>query len=367
MKRIQIFTCLVFLILLSCVQALAQESSGLNDPALTKFQIVEAKASTETLERRADDESLSAVVQRRFPKAILIQETLADSGRQAVTFRLAKKEGVIDAILIDYGTHLQLHKDELKLRQKENGKNGDGDVTATEPTLALATSTSNPYTNNCSGVTRTPGNPYPCCNTYYQNCTYFAWEQAYRFWGDALPSAGNARDWAANLSAKGYPVASTSGPGLYNIGVNSTLASGVGHVAWTMEISNNMVLVWEQSCGVNTNGFSQTWRSIATFNRGFVQTKKALPSPYVNGHSPQNLVSSGSLQPVVFWGGNFNAGLRAVVTFPSGGRTTLKDSALRPEYASVTANMVLGSPGWWSIQIFNENGKYSGMYYFYVN
>lgn len=366
MKKIKIITCLVSLMILSCVQALAQDVSGYNDPSLTNFQIFEAKASTETLERRADGESLSALVNRRFPKAILVQETLADGGRVAITFRLPKKEGVVDAILIDYGTHLELHKDELTLRPKRNTKNDGSDVTTTEPSLALATSTSSAYTNNCSGVTRSPGNPYPCCNTYYQNCTYFAWEQAYRFWGDALPSAGNATNWATNLSANGYPVAPTSGPGLYNIGVNSTLSSA-GHVAWTMEISNNMVLVWEQSCGVTTNGFSQTWRSIATFNKGFVQTKKALPSPYVNGNSPQNLVSSGSLQSVVFWGGNFNAGLRAVVTFPNGGRTTLKDSALHPDYASVTAYMVLGSPGWWSIQIFNENGKYSGMYRFYVN
>ena len=365
MRRVSIITCLAFLIVIGRVHALAQDS-GINDPILRSFQIVEAKPSSETIERLVDGEDLQAMVHRVFPKAILVQKTLADGEHQAITFRVPQKGGIVDAILIDYGTYLQLYQDDLKLREKTHSKNADGESGVTGPSLELSAAASSPYTNNCSSVTRTPGNPYPCCNTLYQNCTYFAWQQAYRFWGDSMPAAGNAKEWAANLKANGYPVAPTSAPGLYNIGVNSTLST-IGHVAWTMEIANNMVLVWEQSCGTTTNGFSKTWRSISTFNRGFVQTRKALPAPYVNGHSPQNLVSSGSQQSVVFWGGNFNAGLRAVVTFPTGGRATLKDAQLRPDYASLTAYMVLGSPGWWSIQIFNENGKYSGMHYFYVN
>lgn len=363
-KKAKISAAAALLLILLCLTAAAQKQSELNDPTLTRFQILDAKPSRVTLERLADGESLLTFVARQFPRAILVAETAADGGHQAVTFRVPQKGGVVDAILINYGTYLELHQDEIKLAPKDERKKEESSAVTTEQQLLSVTST-NPYANNCSGVTRSPGNPYPCCNTYYQNCTYFAWEQAYRFWGDPLPSAGNAKDWATNLSNQGYPVAPTSGVGLYNIGVSSTLSS-FGHVAWTMEISNNMVLVWEQSCGSTQQGYSQMWRSIATFDRGFIQTKKALPSPYINGHSPQNLVSSSYNQQVVFWGGNINPGCRAVVTFPGGGRATLKDAQLQVGYGTLTATMLLGSSGWWSIQVFNENGKFTGMYSFYV-
>lgn len=355
------------LLALWCGSASAQKTSGLNDPVLTEFKVLDAKPSRATLERLSEGESLRAFVGRKFPQAIMILETEADGGHQAVTFRVPRKGIVVDAILIDYGTHIELHQDELRLAPKGEQKAVEANAMQTAQATSSAVALAGAYSNNCAGVTRSPGNPYPCCdpNASAQNCTYFAWEQAYRFWGDSLPAAGNARDWATNLANQGFPVASTSGPGLYNIGVSSTLST-FGHVAWTMEISNNMVLVWEQSCGSTQQGFSQTWRSIATFNRGFVQTRRSLPVPYINGHSPQNLVSGPNNQQVVFWGGNINPGCRAVVIFPSGGRATLKDAQLQVGYGTLTATMVLGASGWWSIQVFNENGKFTGLYSFYV-
>lgn len=366
-QRNTIIYAAVLLLALWCGSASAQKTSGLNDPALREFQVLEAKPSQTTIERPSEGESLRAFVKRKFPQAIMILETEADGGHQAITFRVPRREIVEDTILIDYGTHMELHQDELKLAPKDSQTTAETKEVKVVQSPSGTVSLTGAYSNNCAGVIRSPGNPYPCCdpNGSSQNCTYFAWEQAYRFWGDSLPSAGNARDWATNLANQGFPVAQTSGVGLYNIGVSSTLST-FGHVAWTMEVANNMVLVWEQNCGSTQQGFTQAWRTIATFNRGFVQTRRALPVPYINGHSPQSLVSGPNNQQVVFWGGNINPGCRAVVIFPSGGRATLKDAQLQVGYGTLTATMVLGNSGWWSIQVFNENGKFTGLYSFYV-
>lgn len=232
----------------------------------------------------------------------------------------------------------------------------------------------------CAGV-YSPGNPYPCCDTAGNavssssgnglgNCTFATWYHARRFWGDTLPTWGgggqsDAKYWFDKLKNNGYPTSAT--PALYSIAVSSTYGSS-GHVAWVMEIQNDQVYVFEQNCGTSAQGITQRWHPISRFNKGFVLNKANLPSPTLTQatygpifHSPYN-------QAISFNQTNVNPGMRVVVIFPNGGgRTTLKDAQLNLSGGTLTTYVTLGTAGRYQFQVFNENGKYSGMTNVQVN
>ena len=197
-----------------------------------------------------------------------------------------------------------------------------------------------------------------------------------KFWGVTPGSWGNARTWYDNARAARYPTSTT--PHLYSVGVNSTLAIGpcgstpCGHVAWIMQIIGDFVEVFEQSCGSTASGIRTKRYSIATFNKGFIRNPTNAVRPQITGHSPNlQLWSSRDLQTVRFNVFNVNPGMRAVVTFPNGDRTTLKDAQLRliqtSSQQALEAYMVLNARGWWKIDVYNETGKNSGHYSFWVN
>src|ERR671931_554390 len=62
-----------------------------------------------------------------------------------------------------------------------------------------------------SAVAAEPANPYVSWyqddyGTWHSDCTYWAWQRWLEVNGEALPSWGNAGEWAANAAAAGYPV-----------------------------------------------------------------------------------------------------------------------------------------------------------------
>jgi surface antigen len=226
----------------------------------------------------------------------------------------------------------------------------------------------------CAGV-ESPGNPYPCCDTATNavsstsgtglgNCTFGAWYHAQRFWGVALPHWGNAGTWFASAQNASLPTSPT--PALYSIGVSSTLST-YGHVAWVMEINNNSVLVYEQLCGSGSQGITQTWRPVSTFNKGFILSPANAPSPTLTQASYGPILHGPQTQTISFYQSNVNPGMRVVVIFPNGGRTTLKDGQLNLYGGILDTYVTLGTAGTYKFQVFNENGKYSGMTSVVVN
>jgi surface antigen len=111
-----------------------------------------------------------------------------------------------------------------------------------------------------------------CSNIGYHNgnCVWWAWQQACRVWGDALPFAGNARDWADVLGGQhGYTVSSTPAPN--TIGCWD-YADGRQHVAWVLEVIGSQVRVSDMSCSYWVGVQEHTY-SISDFNEGFIYPK----------------------------------------------------------------------------------------------
>jgi surface antigen len=67
----------------------------------------------------------------------------------------------------------------------------------------------------------------------HSNCTFWAWQRWYDVYGEALPSWGNAGQWATNAAASGYSVSNT--PTVGSIVV--TWESPIGHVAFVEAVS----------------------------------------------------------------------------------------------------------------------------------
>lgn len=300
--------------------------------------------------------------------------TMAD-GKPAVTFSFTDGDRTTDSILIDNGDSLLLYTDTFPTRWKEEASEIKNQELPTDfPTLDTndeldPSSLRSDAVPTCAGVS-SPGNPYPCCNTNKGNCTFYAWHAAKQFWGYSMPTwgtngASDAKNWFDKSRASGLPTSAT--PGLYAIAVSSTLSS-YGHVAFVLEIAGNMVLVFEQNCGSSANGITQTWRTISTFNKGYVLSPINAPKPTASLATVGPLFKKSTDQPVQFRVSNLNPGKRAVITFPDGGRWTLKDGQLSSVQNGVlTAYMALSQRGTYKIQFFNENGKYSDQASFSVN
>jgi hypothetical protein len=67
------------------------------------------------------------------------------------------------------------------------------------------------------------------------NCTWWAWQRWYEVNGEALPSWGNAGEWAANAQAAGYAVDGTPSAG----SIVLTWESPLGHVAFVETVDAN--------------------------------------------------------------------------------------------------------------------------------
>lgn len=77
------------------------------------------------------------------------------------------------------------------------------------------------------------------------NCTWFAWEQAYRRAGVSLPSWGNAATWYESARKAGFEVGST--PRAKSIVVWSWYNNGknLGHVGYVESVKGNKIYVWD--------------------------------------------------------------------------------------------------------------------------
>ncbi|HEX8565078.1 MAG TPA: CHAP domain-containing protein [Pyrinomonadaceae bacterium] len=327
-----------------------------------------SKQSSEILPRPLKMKNLRQFAEKNFAGKFdenSLSETISN-GKPAITFSFTNGEKITDSILIDNGDNLELNSDTYPVKWKvtPNDSSAESKEETNNFVENLAATTIVP---TCAGLS-SPGNPYPCCTVNnrggYGNCTFAAWYHANRFWGVTLPGWSNAGTWFDSAKNARYPTSLT--PALYAIAVSSTLSSK-GHVAWVMEISNNMILVYEQSCGSTAYGVQQKWYSTTSFNKGYILSPVSAPSPTISLATSGTIYASSNTQAIKFNVSNVIQGARAVVIFPSGGRATLKDSQLSLSNGVLTAYMTLNARGWWSIQVFNENGKYSGVYQFYVN
>jgi surface antigen len=107
-----------------------------------------------------------------------------------------------------------------------------------------------------------PVNPYVPwyqdeSGAWHSNCTYWAWQRWFDVYGEALPSWGNAGEWAANAAASGYPV--TTQPSVGSIVM--TWESPLGHVAFVEAISAedpNTFLISEYGFALGTD-YHERW------------------------------------------------------------------------------------------------------------
>lgn len=345
---------------------------------ITNFAQVDADLSSKSDSTQSKAEiarpekvrSLRKFVESHFANKVdgdSIIETIAD-GKPAVTFSFTDGDRTTDSILIDNGDSLSLFTDTFPTKWKDE----TADIKSAElPTDFPILETDERFdagslrasaVPTCAGIS-SPGNPYPCCNTNKGNCTFYAWHAAKQFWGFSMPTwgtngASNAMYWYDKSKVSGLPTSRT--PALYAIAVSSTLSS-TGHVGFSLELANSMILLFEQNCGSSATGVTQTWHSISKFNKGYVLSPSSAPSPIASFASGV-LYKSNSNQAVKFRVTNVNPGARAVVIFPSGGRATLKDAQLSSvTNGIITTYMTLSGAGTYSIQFFNENGKYSGL------
>lgn len=120
--------------------------------------------------------------------------------------------------------------------------------------------------SGCCGYSSSD-NPYPCCGSL-GNCTWWAWKQAKDEWSKKIPKWGDAKSWARNARASGYPVKST--PKKDTIGVNTWVA-GTGHVVWVKSVSGSTVSVtemnWCSSCKKEKT-YPKSW-----FDGGYIYKK----------------------------------------------------------------------------------------------
>jgi surface antigen len=93
-------------------------------------------------------------------------------------------------------------------------------VLSTSPVQAIG---SNPYVSWYQGDD----------GAWHSNCTFWAWQRWLEVYGEALPSWGNAGEWAANAAAAGYPVDTIPRFGT----IVMTWESALGHVAFVEAVS----------------------------------------------------------------------------------------------------------------------------------
>jgi len=127
-----------------------------------------------------------------------------------------------------------------------------------------------------------------------------------------------------------------------------------------------MIYVEEQGCGLTNWGVIGRWRTIATFNEGFVFSRYG-PYPTIVRDTTSTIRKSNSPQAVVFRVTNVFTGKRAVLYSPTGAKSTLMDGQLsNVSNGKITASMTLAYSGTWKIQLFNKNGTYSQALFFTV-
>jgi surface antigen len=362
--------------------ALAQGGEIVTDKTAPTGVPDESILSSKKLVRPPRLQSLREFVLAKFNGKVDIETILETqaAGKPAVTFSYSDGLRTTGSILIDNGDSLELHSDNYptwwkfdpNIRSTEpveiEWPTGESDEKDEPETMSLAAAA----VPTCAGVA-SPGNPYPCCTASngtlnMGNCTFMAWESARKYWGYNLPAwgtggASDARWWAQKLRSSGYPLAQA--PGLFGIAVSSSISSR-GHVAFTTEVSNDMIYVEEQGCTLNNWGVIGRWRTIVTFNEGFVFSRKG-PYPTIVRDTTGTIRKSSSPQAIVFRVTNVFTGKRAVLYSPTGAKSTLMDGQLsNVSNGKITASMTLAYAGTWKIQLFNRNGTYSQALFFTV-
>ena len=73
-------------------------------------------------------------------------------------------------------------------------------------------------------------------------CTWYAWEQAYKNTGVALPGLGNAQNWYANAKKQGYSVGREAKPRSIVVWASE---DGYGHVGYVVSVDGNTMITNE--------------------------------------------------------------------------------------------------------------------------
>lgn len=93
-------------------------------------------------------------------------------------------------------------------------------------------------------------NPYKKSSRFGTNCTWYAWDQAYRKAGVALPGWGNADTWLNYAKKAGYSTGTT--PKAKSIVVWKW--SSYGHVGYVEKVVGDKIYVWDsQSSCIDEN------------------------------------------------------------------------------------------------------------------
>jgi surface antigen len=92
---------------------------------------------------------------------------------------------------------------------------------------------------------------------WHSNCTWWAWQRWFDYYGEALPAWGNAGEWAGNAAAYGYPVSTVPSVG----SIVMTWESPLGHVAFVEAVSPqdpNTFLISEYGFAIGTE-YHERW------------------------------------------------------------------------------------------------------------
>ncbi len=133
-------------------------------------------------------------------------------------------------------------------------------------------------------------NPYGKYQSLYGittvRCTWYAWDQAYKYTKVSLPSWGNAQTWYNSAINDGYKVGSKAKPN--SIAVWSS-ADGYGHVGFVVSVEGNYMIVNEGGIVTEENEgiVNGSKKSINAGNLiGFIYLDKA---PTVNNSIENNM------------------------------------------------------------------------------
>jgi len=129
----------------------------------------------------------------------------------------------------------------------------------------------------CDSYACGTGNPYPCCDNG-GNCTWWSWDRACRYWGEALPGWGNAHSWLRNAEQDGYPTSTEPQVGTIACDSNNTL-SRYGHVCWVLQVTPTHIYVSEQNCG-GGYGDQTRWYDRSIFE-GYISSLNPIEPPQI--------------------------------------------------------------------------------------
>jgi len=304
-------------------------------------------------------ESLRAFASKRFEDEVdpaEMQEGLADN-HASVSFSSINGGYRRDRLLILYEDHIDLFTNEREIPPVSDSP---ADQTQ-EEVQTPAEHNVIPMVASCGGI-YSPNNPYACCNG--GNCTYWAWYKASTVWYQQMPGFNDAKYWAGQASAAGWPVSGE--PGSRTISVSSSISS-TGHV-WF-----NEYLGWNILWGNEMNWCQWGPRDPVSHyfyqsNQGYIYPKQMWWRPQVTMTVSPTLWASSQNQWILFSGQSFTQNTIVDVTTPGGSMVSLRGAQVFVSNSgSLWIQAVLNARGWWKFRVVAQDGQRSNPVWLWVN